>query len=237
MKSTLRSLLAAPALALCLISSSGMANEENLALDTAPINLKDQASLQRGAQHFVNYCMNCHNASFMRYSHLTQIGLTEEQIKQNLMFGTDKIGDTMISALDPKDAKEWFGALPPDLTLEARVRGSDWIYTFLRSFYRDDTSPTGWNNTIYKNVGMPNPLHDLQGTQILTKVGEKEEHGHKMPVMKLAVDRAGTMTFLQGVLARRPSRLHVRVAMSGADVTGVQVGGSSVVVGEGTMTV
>jgi ubiquinol-cytochrome c reductase cytochrome c1 subunit len=198
MKSILKTLIAAPALALCLLvpSTIAFANEE-VALDTAPINLKDQASLQRGAKSFVNYCMNCHNASFMRYSHLTQIGLTEDQIKANLMFGTDKIGDTMISALDPKDAKEWFGGLPPDLTLVARVRGSDWLYTFLRSFHRDDASPTGWNNTVFKNVGMPNVLHDLQGTQVLTKTGEKEEHGHKIPIMKLAVDRPGTMNQME----------------------------------------
>lgn len=199
MKLNLKYILTALSIFLYLLSSPLYlyANEENIILDKAPINLKDQASLQRGAQHFMNYCMNCHNASFMRYSHLTQIGLTEDQIKKNLMFGTDKIGDTMISALDPKDAKEWFGALPPDLTLVARVRGSDWLYTFLRSFYRDDTSPTGWNNVIYKNVGMPNPLHDLQGTQELRKVGEKDVHGHKTPIMKLVVDRAGTMNQMQ----------------------------------------
>jgi ubiquinol-cytochrome c reductase cytochrome c1 subunit len=199
MKTFLRNLVAAPALALCLLASSAhvFGSSEEAVLDTAPINLKDQASLQRGAKTFVNYCMNCHNASFMRYSHLTEIGLTEDQIKANLMFGTDKIGDTMISALDPKDAKEWFGGLPPDLTLVARVRGSDWLYTFLRSFHRDDTAPTGWNNTVFKNVGMPNVLHDLQGTQVLKQDGEKDEHGKKVPVMKLAVDRLGTMNQME----------------------------------------
>ena len=198
MKSLLRNLVVAPALALCLLlpSTLVLANEEAV-LDSAPINLKDQASLQRGAKSFVNYCLNCHNASFMRYSHLTAIGLTEDQIKANLMFTTDKIGDTMISALDPKDAKEWFGGLPPDLTLVARVRGSDWLYTFLRSFHRDDAAPTGWNNTVFKNVGMPNVLHDLQGTQVLQQVGEKDEHGKKVPIMKLAVDRAGTMNQME----------------------------------------
>ena len=198
MKSIIKTLIAVPALVLCLLSGgTAVFASEEVALDTAPINLKDQASLQRGAKNFVNYCMNCHNASFMRYSHLTQIGLTEDEIKSNLMFSTDKIGDTMVSALDPKDAKEWFGALPPDLTLVARVRGSDWIYTYLRSFYRDDTSPSGWNNVVFKNVSMPNPLHDLQGTQVLTKAGEKEEHGHMTPIMKLSVDRAGTMNQME----------------------------------------
>ena len=184
------------ALAILTLNSIGaLASGDEVALDRAPINLRDQASLQRGARNFINYCLNCHNAAFMRYSALTQIGLSEQQIRDNLMFTTDKFGDPMVSALDPQDAKEWFGGLPPDLTLAARVRGSDWIYTFLRSFHRDDASPTGWNNAVFKNVGMPNVLHDLQGTQVLTKVGERPGHGgHMEPVMKLAVDRAGTMS-------------------------------------------
>ena len=166
MKTFLRTLVAAPVLALCLLTPSShvFGSSEEAVLDAAPINLKDQASLQRGAKTFVNYCMNCHNASFMRYSHLTQIGLTEEQIKANLMFGTDKIGDTMISVLDAKDAKEWFGAVPPDLSLVARARassagtGSDWLYTYLRAYYRDSTRATGWNNALFENVGMPHIL-------------------------------------------------------------------------------
>jgi ubiquinol-cytochrome c reductase cytochrome c1 subunit len=186
--------VAVAAVALSFNVSPAWANTETVALDTAPINLKDQASLQRGARNFVNYCMNCHSAQFMRYSHLTQIGLTEDQIKNNLMFGTDKIGDTMVSALDAKDAKAWFGGAPPDLTLVARVRGSDWLYTFLRSFYRDDTTPSGWNNRVFKNVGMPHVLHDLQGTQLLAKVGEKKGHGEMEPVMGLVVGRAGKMS-------------------------------------------
>jgi ubiquinol-cytochrome c reductase cytochrome c1 subunit len=195
MKTILRTFLAALALTLPFASPHAMASGgQDVVLDTAPINLQDQASLQRGARNFVNYCMNCHNAQFMRYSHLTQIGLTEDQIKANFMFGTDKIGDTMVSALDPKDAKDWFGAPPPDLTLVARVRGSDWLYTFLRGFYRDDTTPTGWNNKVFKNVGMPHVLHDLQGTQVMEKTGEKMVHGKMEPVMGLAISRAGKMS-------------------------------------------
>jgi ubiquinol-cytochrome c reductase cytochrome c1 subunit len=195
MKTILRTSIAVIALASAFVAPLAVAaGDHDVVLDTAPINLKDQASLQRGARNFVNYCMNCHNAQFMRYSHLTQIGLTEDQIKANFMFGTDKIGDTMVSALDPKDAKDWFGAPPPDLTLVARVRGSDWLYTFLRSFYRDDTTPTGWNNKVFKNVGMPHVLHDLQGTQVMEKTGEKMSHGKMEPVMGLAVSRAGKMS-------------------------------------------
>ncbi len=194
MKTLLKNFLAAPLLALT-IAGPAMANTEEVRLDAAPINLRDQPSLQRGAKTFVNNCLNCHNAQFMRYSHLTQIGLTEDQVKKNLMFTTDKIADSMVSALDPKDAKEWFGKVPPDLTLVARVRGADWLYSYLRSYYRDDASPTGWNNLVFKNVGMPHILHELQGTQVLTKVGEKKGHGeHMEPVMKLTMDKPGTMT-------------------------------------------
>ena len=192
MKTAMKLLLASMSITAASAFAAGGAEVH---LDSAPINLKDTASLQRGAKTFVNYCLNCHNAQFMRYSHLTQIGLTEQQIKDNLMFTTDKIGDTMVSALDPADAKDWLGGVPPDLTLSARVRGSDWLYTYLRGFYRDDTSTTGWNNTVFKNVAMPHVLHDLQGTQEKAKVGEKRGHDGKMePVMKLGIDRAGTMT-------------------------------------------
>ena len=188
------SLLRTLFVALLLQAAPSFANE-TVALDRAPINLKDQASLQRGARNFVNYCLNCHNAAYMRYSALTQIGLTEQQIKDNLMFTTDKFGDPMVSALDPKDAKEWFGGVPPDLTLVSRVRGPDWIYTFLRGFYRDDTTPSGWNNRVFKGVAMPHVLHDLQGMQVMTKVGEQKGHGeHMEAIMKPVVDRAGTMT-------------------------------------------
>jgi ubiquinol-cytochrome c reductase cytochrome c1 subunit len=198
MKTTIRSLMAAPAFALAAIAmtaTSAVANTESVKLDSAPVNLNDKASLQRGARNFVNYCLNCHNAAYMRYGSLTQIGLTEEQIKTNLMFTTDKLGDSMISALDPKDAKAWLGNVPPDLTLVARVRGSDWLYTFLRSFYRDDKSPSGWNNTVFPNVAMPHVLHDLQGTMVMTQVGEMKGHGeHAEPIMKATLDRAGAMS-------------------------------------------
>lgn len=194
MKNLLRILIAAPLAALVLFAAPASASSDGVPLQSAQINLNDQASLQRGAKNFVNYCLNCHNAQFMRYSHLTQIGLTEEQIKANFMFSpTAKFGDPMASVLDVKDAKEWLAAAPPDLTLIARSRGTDWLYTFLRSFHRDDASPTGWNNSVSRNVAMPHVLHDLQGTMALEKVGEKMNHGKMEPVMKLATDRAGTM--------------------------------------------
>ena len=147
------------------------ANEAGPPLDHAPVNLQDKVSLQRGARTFVNYCLNCHSAAYMRYSRLEDLGLTEQQIKDNLLLATDKIGDTMTVALTPKDGKDWFGAAPPDLSVVARSRSPDWLYTYLRSYYRDDASPTGWNNEAFPNVAMPHVLHELQGTPVMQKVG------------------------------------------------------------------
>jgi ubiquinol-cytochrome c reductase cytochrome c1 subunit len=149
---------------------SAHAASEGIAWDQAPNKTNDMAALQNGAKLFVNYCLNCHSAAFMRYNRLKDIGLTEQQIKDNLLFATDKVGDTMKSSMDPKQAKEWFGGLPPDLTVIARSRadgakgsGPDYLYTLLRTYYRDETKPTGWNNLAYPNIGMPNPLWELQG--------------------------------------------------------------------------
>jgi ubiquinol-cytochrome c reductase cytochrome c1 subunit len=134
--------------------------------------ITDMAALQNGAKMFANYCLNCHAAAFMRYNRLRDIGLTEEQIASNLIFTGAKVGDTMKVALDPKDAKAWFGKVPPDLTLVARSRsaagkgtGADYLYTYLRTYYRDDSTLTGWNNLAYPTVGMPHVLWELQGQQ------------------------------------------------------------------------
>ena len=139
----------------------------DLRLEPAPINRLDAESLQRGARTFVNYCLNCHSAKYMRYNRLTDLGLTEAQIQDNLMFATDKIGDTMTIAMPPADAKAWFGAPPPDLSVEARVRGTDWLYNYFLGFYRDDESATGWNNLVFPNVGMPHVLWGSPGSNRL----------------------------------------------------------------------
>ena len=150
--------------------------------------LTDVASLQNGAKLFVNYCLNCHAASFMRYNRLRDIGLTEDQIKKNLMFASDKVGDTMKVTLDPKQAKDWFGATPPDLTVIARSRagnggsGADYLYTYLRTYYRDPTKATGWNNMVFPNVGMPHVLWELQGEREAKFVEEKDPHDPKKMV-------------------------------------------------------
>lgn len=147
----------------------------DLRLDPAPIHRLDAESLQRGARNFVNYCLNCHSAKYMRYERLKDIGLTDQQIKDNLMFATDKIGSTMTVAMTPEEGKAWFGATPPDLTVEARVRGADWLYNYLLAFYRDDKTPTGWNNLVFPNVGMPHVLWTLTGPNTL-QTTEYESH-------------------------------------------------------------
>ncbi|STR44986.1 cytochrome c1 [Iodobacter fluviatilis] len=174
MKKTLNTLLFA---LLASVSFGSQANTE-VHLDKAPINLRDTESLQRGAQTFANYCLSCHGAVAMRYNRLQDIGLTEDQIKANLMFPTEKVGDLMKVSMQAKDAKVWFGATPPDLSVISRSRGADYLYTYLRSFYRDETRPTGWNNLTFDKVGMPNVLWDLQGQQEL-EVKKEGEHEHK----------------------------------------------------------
>ncbi|MDR0458014.1 MAG: cytochrome c1, partial [Burkholderiaceae bacterium] len=152
-----------------LIGCALTASADEIHFDKAPVNLNDKASLQRGAKIFVNYCLSCHSAAFVRYNRLEDLDLTEQQIKDNLLFTDHKIGDTMISAIDPAQAKAWFGVAPPDLSIITRSRageghdGADYIYTLLRSFYRDDTRPTGWNNIVFNNIAMPHPLWELQG--------------------------------------------------------------------------
>jgi len=170
-------------------------------LDKAPVNTTDLASLQNGAKLFVNYCLNCHSAAFMRYNRLQDIGLSEQQIKDNLLFTTDKVGETMKAAIDPKQAKEWFGANPPDLTVIARAKashsgtGADYLYTYLRTYYRDETKATGWNNLAFPSVGMPHVLWELQGER-KPIFEEREEHGHKVQVFtgKWEQVKPGTMT-------------------------------------------
>ena len=142
---------------------------------TAPIDASDHASLQRGARTFINSCLNCHSANYMRYNRLKDIGLTEKQIKDNFLFAGEKVGDTMTVAMDPKEAKKWFGVTPPDLSVEVRARGADWVYAYMRGFYRDETTPTGWNNTVYDKVAMPHVLYELQGEQVMNHETHKLE--------------------------------------------------------------
>jgi ubiquinol-cytochrome c reductase cytochrome c1 subunit len=190
------------AAAFLLSPALGLASEAEIHLDKAPIDLHDKESLQRGAHTFVNYCLNCHSASYMRYNRLEDIGLTEQQIRDNLVFPDVKVGELMKTAMDPKDSKEWFGAAPPDLTVIARSRashagtGSDWLYTYLRSFYKDASRPTGWNNVVYPNVGMPHALWQLQGEQVL-KEAKVPAEGYMRTVHKLELEKKGKLDQLE----------------------------------------
>ena len=186
MKKLVALLLLAPALALA--SSAG------LKLDRAPVDVHNLPSLQRGAQVFVNYCLNCHSASYMRYNRLTDLGLSEQQIRDNLMFAADKVGETMTVAMRSKDAAQWFGAPPPDLSVTARSRGADWLYSYLRSFYRDPERPTGWNNLVFPTVAMPHVLFQLQGVQVVRMEEGTDAHGHKTHTPRLVFDSPGRMT-------------------------------------------
>jgi ubiquinol-cytochrome c reductase cytochrome c1 subunit len=171
------------------LAGAALASEETVHWDKAPSRTNDLPALQNGAKLFVNYCLNCHSAAYMRYNRLQDIGITEQQIKDNLLFGDSKVGDVMKSAIDPKDAKEWFGANPPDLTLIARSRsghggtGGDYLYTYMRTFYRDAEKPTGWNNLAFPNVGMPHVLWQLQGERE-PEWETLKEHGHEAKVFK-----------------------------------------------------
>ncbi len=146
---------------------AGASIGSDLRLERAPVNRLDDESLQRGARTFVNYCLNCHSARYMRYNRLTDLGLDAAMIQDNLMFATDKIGETMTVAMTAKDAKAWFGVPPPDLTVEARIRGADWLYNYFLGFYKDDNSATGWNNLVFPNVGMPHVLWGQAGVNRL----------------------------------------------------------------------
>ncbi|MBL0654956.1 cytochrome c1 [Aeromonas caviae] len=150
---------------LALLPGLVLASGGGFPLDKAEYDLSDKASLQRGAATFMNYCAGCHSTQYQRYNRVAaDIGIPDDLMKENLVFTGAKIGDLMKSAMSEKDAARWFGAPPPDLTLVARVRGADWIYTYLRSFYVDETRPFGVNNAVFPSVGMPHVLEPLQGT-------------------------------------------------------------------------
>ncbi len=168
--------------ALVLVPAFAMANEGGVLLDHAPDRSTNLSSLQNGAKLFVNYCLNCHAAASMRYNRMRDLGLTEEQIKSNLLFASEKTGDLMKVSMTPKDAKEWLGVSPPDLSVIARAKsseagsGSDYLYTYLRTYYKDDGRPTGWNNLAYKNTAMPHVLWELQGIRTAKYAEVKNPH-------------------------------------------------------------
>ena len=175
---------------LCMAPFSSLfAAESGMALDSAPVSTADNASLQRGAESFVNYCLTCHGASYMRYNRHYDIGFTNEEILTKLIFTGQKVGDLMESAMQKKKGEEWFGVAPPDLSVIARSRGADWLYTYLRAFYRDDSTATGWNNLVFDRAAMPHVFYQLQGEQkLIVKISDKGEQ------KTLVLDKQGEMT-------------------------------------------
>jgi ubiquinol-cytochrome c reductase cytochrome c1 subunit len=173
----MRSIVRFLALLILAVSASAHAagGSGDLRLMPAPVSRLDAESLQRGARNFVNYCLNCHSAKYMRYNRLTDLGIDVSMIEDNLMFTTDKIGNTMTVAMTPADGKAWFGTPAPDLTVESRVRGRDWLYNYLLGFYRDPESVTGWNNIVFPNVAMPHVGWELSGTNKLVQT-DFEDH-------------------------------------------------------------
>lgn len=165
-------------LAIALLSSPMVQAAGDAAhLEPAGINITDLAALQRGAKLFVNYCLGCHSANYMRYNRLSEdLGLTEEMVMDNLVFSDAKIGETMSIAMDPDRAEAWFGKAPPDLSLAGRSRGADWLYAYMRSFYQDDSG--AWNNTVLPNAAMPHVWWQLQGIQ--KAVYKNDGHGNQV---------------------------------------------------------
>ena len=180
-----RDLIPPPAILLLLLLTNPCwsAGEGGYSL-RAHVDLSDRKSLQRGARTFVNYCLSCHSASFMRYNRLGRdLHISEDVLKENFMFGTDKTGDTMTVALNRREAEKYFGVAPPDLSLTARSRGADWLYTYLMTFYRDTSRPNGVNNLAFEDTAMPHVLWQLQGWQEPVYKEEVHEDGRVSQVI------------------------------------------------------
>jgi ubiquinol-cytochrome c reductase cytochrome c1 subunit len=185
--------LAAGALVAAAVATPAFASEEGADLPRAGTDLGDQASLQRGAKLFMNYCSGCHSLEYMRYSRMAEdLGLSEDDVQANLNFTGAKPGEQVHVAMTEAGAQQFFGKMPPDLSVIARVRGSDWIYNYLKSFYLDETRPVGWNNTVFPNASMPNPLWEMQGLQH-AEYGAADAGGER-PVEKLVLAQPGSQT-------------------------------------------
>lgn len=162
-------------LILAAVTPAALAAEATEPLDSVYINLDDKASLQRGAGLFVNYCLSCHSAAYMRYSRMGEdLGISDTSLQENMLFAAERPGELMEVSMAEQDARRWFGTVPPDLSLIARVRKPEWVYSYLRRFYVDPDTPHGWNNTLFSDVAMPHVMHELQGVQRL--VGH-DDHG------------------------------------------------------------
>ncbi|GAB3377384.1 cytochrome c1 [Lysobacter fragariae] len=176
-----------------LVSAAALANEGGNLMQSGT-DLGDRQSLQRGAALYMNYCSGCHSLKYLRYSRMAEdLGLTEEEVMQNLNFTGAKYGEQIGVSLKEADAAKWFGKMPPDLSLIARVRGSNWIYTYLKSFYLDESRPLGWNNKLFPNASMPNPLWQMQGLQH-AEYGEADPKTGDRPVHGLKITQPGSVS-------------------------------------------
>ena len=193
MKNRYRKLVrnAAMLLAGALVSFAAVAAEGGN-LRHAGTDIGDRGSLQRGAKLYMNYCAGCHSLKYLRYSRMAEdLGLSEDEVMENLNFSGAKVGEQVNVALTEEHAKQWFGKMPPDLSVISRVRGSDWIFTYLASFYQDESRPLGWNNQLFANASMPNPLWEMQGLQ-RPVYGKKDAATGDIPVERLEIAQPGT---------------------------------------------
>lgn len=175
----MKKLIAFAVLALAPLTGFAAGGGANPFVVPSNVDVANDAAIQRGAKYFTNYCMGCHSAKYVRYQLMKNVGLTEDQIKENLIFDGSKAGDLMTIAMTDRDAGEWFGAPAPDLTLESRLRkGPDWVYSYLKGFYTDPSRPMGVNNTVFPNVGMPNVLWELEGIKEAVYRYEVRHDGH-----------------------------------------------------------
>ena len=185
-----------------IVGSASVQASEDGGLPSAGTNVQDQASLQRGAKLFFNYCVGCHSLKYMRYERIaTDLGLSEQEVMQNLNFTGAKFGETVVSHMPEDSAAKWFGKTPPDLSLEVRAKGADWVYGYLNSFYLDPSRPVGWNNTVFPNASMPFPLWELQGLQ--TAEMKPAKPGADPEVEKLVLSQPGKLTPAQFQQATR----------------------------------
>jgi ubiquinol-cytochrome c reductase cytochrome c1 subunit len=192
-------------LLLALVLSPTVATAASVAgkLDHVKIDLADKTSLQNGARIFVNYCLSCHSAAYMRYNRMGKdLGISDELVKEHLLFAAEKVGDLMKAVMPADDAKAVFGVVPPDLTVISRSRGADWLYTYMRAFYRDDKSYSGWNNTVFPHVAMPHVLYEWQGHQraVFGKDGKFEKFELERPGSMSAKDYDAAMRDLTNFL-------------------------------------
>ena len=177
-----------------MLAGGVQAAETGAHLEQSGVDLNDQASLQRGAKYYMSYCSGCHSLKYQRYARIGEdLGLTEDEVKQNLMFKEGvQIGENVVTGMSADIGKQMFGKAPPDLSVISRVRGNDWIFTYLKSFYLDETRPLGWNNPVLPIASMPNPLWELQGLQH-AEYGKPDAVTGERPVAGLAITQPGRL--------------------------------------------